>query len=96
MIDAFNASHPDIELVPQSTPGTGGYATQDVAKLLAAIASGNRPMRPAGRFTAAQFASRGALMAIDQFIEIHNFDVSGYVDYTIDELRFDGQLWGLP
>ena len=97
MIDAFNASHPDIELVPQSTPGTGGYATQDVAKLLAAIASGNPPdVTWLDRFTAAQFASRGALMAIDQFIEIHNFDVSGYVDYTIDELRFDGQLWGLP
>ncbi len=97
MIDAFNASHRDIELVPQSTPGTAGYATQDVAKLLAAIASGNPPdVTWLDRFTAAQFASRDALMAIDQFIEIHNFDVSGYVDYTIDELRFDGQLWGLP
>ncbi len=97
MIDAFNESHPDIELVPQSTPGTNGYATQDVAKLLAAIASGNPPdVTWLDRFTAAQFASRGALMAIDNYVEMQGFDVNNYYDYTINELRFNGQIWGLP
>lgn len=97
MIDAFNASHPDIELVPQSTPGTAGYATQDVAKLLAAIASGNPPdVTWLDRFTAAQFASRNALTPIDDYVEMSGFDVSEYYDYTIQELTFNGKLWGLP
>lgn len=97
MIDAFNASHPDIELVPQTTAGSAGYATQDVAKLLAAIASGNPPdVVWLDRFTAAQFASRNALTPIDEYVEMAGLDVSEYYDYTIEELTFDGKLWGLP
>lgn len=97
MIDAFNESHPDIELVPQSTPGTGGYATQDVAKLLAAIASGNPPdVTWLDRFTAAQFAARNALQPLDQFIEASNLDMSQYADYTVKEVTFNGHIWALP
>lgn len=97
MIDAFNESHPDIELVPQSTPGTGGYATQDVSKLLAAIASGNPPdVTWLDRFTAAQFASRNALQPIDEYVAKSNLDLDNYFPYTINELQFLDRIWGLP
>jgi len=97
MVEAFNKSHDNIELVPQTTPGTSGYATQDVSKLLAAIAAGNPPdITWLDRFTAAQFAARGALTPLDEYIESSGLDISQYADYTVKEITFDGKIWALP
>ncbi|AEE95240.1 ABC transporter substrate-binding protein [Mahella australiensis] len=97
MIDAFNKSHPNIEMVPQSTPGTGGYATQDVTKLLAAIAGGTPPdITWLDRFTAAQFAARNALSPLDEYIEAGGLDMGQYASYAVDEIKFDGKIWALP
>jgi len=97
MIDEFNKSHDSIEIVPQTTPGTGGYATQDVSKLLAAIAAGNPPdITWLDRFTAAQFAARGALTPLDEYIEASGLDISQYAEYTVKEITFDGKIWALP
>ncbi|WP_026486781.1 ABC transporter substrate-binding protein [Caldanaerobius polysaccharolyticus] len=97
MIDAFNKTHPNIQIVPQSTPGTGGYATQDVTKLLSAIASGSPPdVTWLDRFTAAQFAARNALTPLDEYIKASDLDMSQYAKYTVDEVTFNGNIWALP
>lgn len=97
MVDGFNKAHQNIEIVPQATPGTSGYDTQDVTKLLSAIASGNPPdVTWLDRFTAAQFAARDALTPLDEYIKTAGFDMSQYLDYTIKELTFNGKIWGLP
>lgn len=97
LIDAFHDLYPNIKLDPQTTPGTGGYATQDVAKLLAAIAAGTPPdITTLDRFTAAQFAARGALTSLDEYIEASNLNLDQFYDYAVDEITFDNQVWALP
>lgn len=52
------------------------------------------------RFTAAQFAALGLLEPIDDMIRASGATVddvrSEYVDFAIDELTYDGKLYGLP
>jgi multiple sugar transport system permease protein len=97
MIDGFHKSHPNIQLDPQTTPGTGGYATQDVTKLLAAIAGGTPPdITTLDRFTAAQFAARNALSPLDEYIETSGLDLSQFYEYAVSEITFDNKIWAMP
>lgn len=99
MIEDFNEKYPDMMIDAQSTPGSEGnnYSTQDVTKLLAAIAAGNPPdITLLDRFMVSQFAARGALTPLDAFIKEDGFDVTEYEGYAVDEVTFDGNIWALP
>ncbi|NLG23923.1 MAG: extracellular solute-binding protein, partial [Clostridiales bacterium] len=76
MIDHFNKTHPDINLVAQSTPGTSGYDTQDLSKLTAAIAAGNPPdvMYLNAPFIL-EVAARGVLEPLTGLIEKAGLDM---------------------
>ncbi|UVI31244.1 ABC transporter substrate-binding protein [Paenibacillus spongiae] len=97
MIEEFNKTHAGIEIVPQSMPGSGGYDTQDLSKLTAAIASGSPPdvVNLNAPFIM-EVASRGILMPLDEYIEKSNFDLSRFYPYTVKEMTFQGKIWGLP
>ncbi|WP_225442567.1 ABC transporter substrate-binding protein [Paenibacillus lycopersici] len=97
MIDEFNKQHPGIKLVTQAMPGSSGYDTQDLSKLTAAIASGSPPdvVNLNGPFIM-EVASRGILMPLNDLIDSSGFDLSRFYDYTIKEMSFKGQVWGLP
>lgn len=97
LLAEFAKTYPNIELIPQIMPGSGGYDTQDLSKLTAAIAAGN----PADVvWLNAPFimevASRGVLTPLDDLIKSANLDMSGYYDYTVKEMTFQGKTWGLP
>ncbi|WP_105615585.1 ABC transporter substrate-binding protein [Vallitalea okinawensis] len=99
MIEAFHEAYPNLEIDAQSTPGTEGnnYSTQDVTKLLAAIAAGNPPdVAVLDRFMVSQFASRGALSPLDPYMDQSDFDINEYEGYTVDEVTFDSKVWALP
>ncbi len=97
MIEAFNKSHPNIELVPQTTPGSSGYDTQDLSKLTAAIASGSPPdVVWLNAPFIMEVASRGVLTPLDELIATNKFDLNQFYEYTIKEMTFDGHIWGLP
>ncbi|MCL2057443.1 MAG: ABC transporter substrate-binding protein [Oscillospiraceae bacterium] len=99
MINAFNEAHPHIKLIPQSTPGTdtASYATQDISKLLAAIAAGTPPdVTWLDRFTVSQFASRDALTPITEYVNNSDLDLADFREYAVWEITFDNQIWALP
>lgn len=97
MIDEFNKTHPDIEMVPQSMPGSAGYDTQDLSKLTAAIAAGSPPdvVNLNGPFIM-EVASRGILMPLDDMIKSSKLDLGRFYGYTIKQMTFQGHVWGLP
>ena len=95
----LNKQYPDLEIDAQSTPGAEGnnYATQDVTKLLAAIAAGNPPdITLLDRFMVSQFAARGALSPLDAYIKEDGFDINEFEGYTVDEVTFNGSIWAFP
>ncbi|MFC5651224.1 ABC transporter substrate-binding protein [Paenibacillus solisilvae] len=97
MIDEFNKSHPNIELVTQAMPGSAGYDTQDLSKLTAAIAAGSPPdvVNLNGPFIM-EVASRGILMPLDDMIKSSDLDLSKFYEYTVKQMSFKGHVWGLP
>ncbi|AZN43932.1 ABC transporter substrate-binding protein [Paenibacillus albus] len=97
MIDKFNETHPNIKLVPQAMPGSAGYDTQDLSKLTAAIAAGSPPDAAVlnGPFIM-EVASRGILMPLNDLIDSSGLDMSRYYPYTVKEMSFKDQVWGLP
>ena len=97
VVDEFNKAHANIELVPQMTPGSNGYDTQDLSKLTAAIASGNPPdVTWLNAPFIMEVAARGALTSLDTLIKKNNFDMSQFYEYTVKEMTFDNHVWGLP
>lgn len=99
MIDAFHTAYPNIRIEAQTTPGAEGnnYSTADVSKLLAAIAAGSPPdVTVLDRFLVSQFAARGALSPLDELIANSDMDINEYESYTVDEVTFDGSVWGIP
>ncbi len=97
MIAALEEMYPGLTINAQTTPGTTGYSTQDVTKLLAAIAAGNPPDAAVlDRFTAAQFAARGALQSLDDLIVKQGIDMAEYAPYTVDEVTFLDKIWAIP
>ncbi|MBP1964938.1 ABC transporter substrate-binding protein [Paenibacillus aceris] len=97
MIDEFNKAHPSIKLVTQAMPGSSGYDTQDLSKLTAAIAAGSPPdvVNLNGPFIM-EVASRGILMPLNDMIKSSGLNLSKFYDYTVKEMSFKGQVWGLP
>lgn len=97
MVDAFNKTHNNIEIVAQSNPSAPGYETQDLTKLTAAIAAGNAPdVSVLNAPFIMEVASRDVLEPLDQYIIAAHFDMKDFYDYTVKEMTFNGKVWGIP
>ncbi len=96
IIDSFVADHPSVSVTPSLVPSTG---TGDATAAITAVRGGTAPdLWVMDRFTVAQFASLGLLEPVDQLVEQYEDD--GFFDqwapFALDELRFEGQTYGLP
>jgi multiple sugar transport system substrate-binding protein len=92
VVDAFNASQEEIELVPEIVENDVAYDT-----LATQLASGNPPdiIGPVGRDGANSFA--GQYLALDDLIAANNVDLSRWPEGTVENFREpDGKLYGLP
>ncbi len=97
MIDAFNNTHDNIVIKAESTPNAGGYETQDLTKLTAAISAGNAPdVAVLNAPFIMEVASRNVLEPLDEVIARSGVDFNQFYEYTIKEMTFDGKIWGIP
>jgi len=97
MIYAWNSTHPTIEIVTRSVPGAPGHETQDLTQLVAAIAAGDAPdVAVLNAPFIMEVAARGVLEPLNDVISSSGFDMSQFYEYTIVNMTFQDQIWGLP
>ena len=91
MIDAYNASQSKYTVVYQ-------YVNPVQDNLLTAEASGSGIPDAIvwDRFNTGLYASKGALMPLDDLISQNNLDKSVYYQQALQELTYKDQLFGLP
>lgn len=88
-VNAFKQTYPSIqlELVPEF----------DQQKLLTAYASKQLPdILWMDRFTISSWAARGVLQPLDDLIAAAGIDTSKFYPAALDEVTYDGKIYGLP
>lgn len=98
MIAAMQAAFPQYEIKCEAMPASGGYDTQDLSKLTAAVAAGDPPdIAVLNAPFIMEVAARGILLPVNEYIDELGIDLRAtFYDYTIDEMTFKDQIWGLP
>jgi multiple sugar transport system substrate-binding protein len=87
---AFQQKFPNVTI--QSTPGG-----VDAQKFLAAVAAGSPPdLIYVGRPDITSYASRGAVVALEAYVQASGLDVSQFRDAAKNEVTVDGKLYGIP
>ena len=93
MAKRFNASQKDIEVKVQITEGL----SDNPAKLLTSIAAGSPPNAIlAWSDQTYSWASRGVVLAMDQFIKTRKIDLSEYAEAAVKCCRYKGKIYGMP
>ncbi|MFD7024429.1 ABC transporter substrate-binding protein [Promicromonospora sukumoe] len=71
--------------------------TLDPQAFLSAAAAGNPPdLVYAARDQIGTFASRGAILPLSACVEAQGIDTGAFVDAALDQVTFDGELYGVP
>ena len=98
MVEAMKEAFPQYELKFDAMPASGGYDTQDLSKLTAAVAAGNPPdIAVLNAPFIMEVASRDMLHPLNEYIEASGINMEEtFYAYTLDELTFQGEIWGLP
>jgi multiple sugar transport system substrate-binding protein len=69
----------------------------DIQQFLSAVASGNPPeVVYADRSQIGTFASRGAVLPLTDCIEGEGIDMDVFDDAAVDQVTFDGEVYGIP
>ena len=90
MLAAYNESQDEVTVTYQ-------YVESMEQKLLTAIAGGETcDVVLWDRFNTSTYAPKGALLAIDDMVAEDGVDLSQFFAPTVDEMTYDGKLYGLP
>lgn len=69
----------------------------DIQAFLSAVASGNPPdVVYANRDQIGTFASRDAILPLDECVAAEEIDMDAFVDTAVDQVTFDGSVYGIP
>src|SRR5690606_2251710 len=69
----------------------------DIQAFLSAVASGNPPdLVYANRDQIGTFASRDAILPLDECVDAEGVDLDAFVDTAVEQVTFDGSVYGLP
>lgn len=69
----------------------------DIQQFLSSVATGEPPsIIYAGRDQIGTFASRGAILPLDDCIEGEGIDTEAFNDTVLEQVTFDGQIYGIP
>jgi multiple sugar transport system substrate-binding protein len=69
----------------------------DIQQFLSAVAAGDPPeLVYANRDQLGTFASRGAIIPLDDCIEGEGIDTGQYLESALAQVTFDDQIWGIP
>ena len=97
MIEAFNAQSEDVKIKAESVPSVAGQSADQMQKILTAIASGTVPdFFYLDRFLGTEFASREAIIALDEYINAGSISRYEFVPACWDEGGFEGQQYNIP
>lgn len=97
LVEEFNRTHPDIELVAETVPSSAGQSAYDNAKLMTAVSGGTPPdFSTLDRFLAGSWAIRGALEPLDTYIKGSKVEGSNFVDAAWQECILDGKTYAIP
>lgn len=96
VLDSFLGSHPGLTVDARSVPSA---VDGDATPVITAVRGGDAPdVWYMDRFTGAQYAAIGLLEPIDDLIA--QYEQPGFTDdylgFGLDELTYDGHLYGLP
>jgi len=69
----------------------------DIQAFLSAVASGNPPdLVYANRDQIGTFASRDAILPLDECVDAEGVDLDAFVDTAVEQVTFDGSVYGIP
>ena len=69
----------------------------DIQQFLSSVASGEPPeIIYANRNQIGSFASRGAILPLTECIEGEGIDTDAFLDPVLDQVTFDGEVYGIP
>lgn len=96
VVKAFTDANPQVSIAVNNVPGTGDG---DATKVITAVRGGTAPdLWWMDRFSCAQYAALGLLEPIDDLIA--EYEEPGFMDqylpFAANELRLNGQVYGLP
>ena len=95
VMDAFQAKYPNIEVISESTAGSGAAVYPDVLKT--SMASGNPPdlFFMWGGSIAEPFIKAGQVMDLAPYYEKYGWG-DKFAPWVIDRISFDGKKYGVP
>jgi multiple sugar transport system substrate-binding protein len=97
MIDAFNAAHKDLQIKAESVPSVAGQSPDQMQKIMTAIAAGTVPdFFWLDRFLAVDFASRKAILPLDDYIAAGTLKREDFIAACWDEGNWNGKQWNIP
>lgn len=89
-VDTFKATYPDITL--NITEGS-----LDTQQFLTSVASGNVPdLIYTGRDELSTYATRGAILPLDDCIAEQGIDMSQYRESAVNQVTVSGSVYGIP
>jgi len=89
-VDTFKEKYPDVE-------GNITEGALDQQQFLTSVVSGNAPdLVYMGRDVISTYAARGALMPLEDCIADQNIDMSQYRESAVQQVTFDGKIYGIP
>lgn len=90
IIDNFNESQDDIEVVGVSSP--------DTQKQLTSMSSSNGSFDISDNFgnTVGSWASKGIIAPLDEYIESEGIDLDDFVPAAIDQMTYEDSVYALP
>jgi len=69
----------------------------DIQAFLSAVASGNPPdLVYANRDQIGTFASRDAILPLDECVDAEGVDLDAFVDTAVEQVTFDGSVYAIP
>ena len=97
MVDVFNKTHTDLQIKAESVPSVAGQSPDQMQKIMTAIAAGTVPdFFYLDRFLAVDFASRNAILPLDDYISAGTMKRDDFIDACWDEGNWNGKQWNVP
>lgn len=95
VVDAFQAKHPNIRVVSESTAGSGAAVYPDVLKT--SMASGSPPdlFFMWGGSIAQPFIDAGQVMDLGPYYAQYGWD-GKFAPWVVERIKSDGKLYGVP
>jgi raffinose/stachyose/melibiose transport system substrate-binding protein len=95
VVDAFQAKFPNIEVISESTGGSGAAVYPDVLKTSMAAGSPPDLYFMWGGSIATPFIKAGQAMDLSPYYEKYGWN-DKFAPWVIDRISYDGKLYGVP